>query len=331
MKCLSLAATICVAIFMATGQQLTAEKERITSTSQQSRTQDQLRTNYVLGPDDQITIQVLDAEEISNKPVRITMTGNLRVPTIGTIKAAGLTVEQLEAEITSRLKQYIHDPEVVVSVAEFRSQPVSVFGAVRTPGVHQLQGRKDLIEILSLAGGLAEDAGYSVKITRDIQWGRIPLSNAQDDATGKFSVAEVSLKAMTDATNPAENITICPHDVISVPRAEMIYVTGQVHKPGGYVLRDRETLSVLKALSLAGGLDRTASPQNARILRPSSSHSNRNEIAVDLKKILIGKSDDVPLQAEDILFIPENVSKRAAVRAMEAALQIGTGVVIYRR
>jgi polysaccharide export outer membrane protein len=196
--------------------------------------------------------------------------------------------------------------------------------------VHQLEGRRTLVEILSLAGGLAEDAGYSLKITRRLEWGPIPLKTAQNDATAKYSVAEVRIKEILDASKPDENIVIKPFDVVSVPRAEMVYVTGQVQRAGGYVLRERETLSVLQALSLAGGMSGVASPKRARILRATGAGASREEIPIDLKQIMIGKAKDVPLRAEDILFVPENAPKKAMARAIEAALQVGTTLAIYR-
>ncbi|MCC7496888.1 MAG: polysaccharide biosynthesis/export family protein [Bryobacterales bacterium] len=290
-----------------------------------------LRSTYVLGPDDQIALRALDAPEISDKPVRVDMSGHIRMPMVGRIKASGLTVEQLETEIAARLAEYLKEPEVAVSIVEFRSQPVSIIGAVKNPGVHQLQGRKTLVEILSMAGGLSDDAGHSIKITRRHEWGPIPLKSAQDDPTGKFSLADVDLKAIMEARNPEENIIICPQDVISVPRADMIYVIGQVQRSGGFVLKERETISVLQALSLAGGLDRAASPQNARILRPAAGTAARDEIPVNVRKIMSGQLSDVPLKSEDILFIPDNLPKKAIARAAEAAIQIGTGVVIWRR
>jgi polysaccharide export outer membrane protein len=290
----------------------------------------QLRSTYVLGPDDQITIRALDVEEISEKPIRIEMSGHIRLPLVGRIEAAGLTVEQLENEISQRLKEYVKEPEVTVSIVEFRSQPVSVIGSVKNPGVHQLEGRRTLVEILALAGGLADDAGYSLKITRRLEWGPIPLESAQNDATAKYSVAEVRLKEILDASKPEENIVIKPYDVISVPRAEMVYVTGQVQRAGGYVLRERETLSVLQALSLAGGLSGVASPKSARILRPTEAGASREEIAVDLGQIMLGKAKDVPLRAEDILFVPSSAPKKAIARAAEAALSIATTLAIYR-
>ena len=205
-----------------------------------------------------------------------------------------------------------------------------MIGSVKNPGVHQIEGRKTLIEILSLAGGLTDDAGYSVKITRRMEYGRIPLQSAVDDPTKQFSVAEVGIKGIMQASDPVENIIIQPYDVIAIPHGEMIYVTGNVGHAGGFVLHERESLSVLQALSLAGGLGHAASPQNARILRQSSPSTNRNEIAVDLKKIMAAKASDVPLRADDILFVPDSAPKKAITRAAEAAIQVGTGLAIYR-
>ena len=291
----------------------------------------QLRSTYVLGPDDIIVIRALEAEEINDKPVRIDMSGNIRLPLIGRVHAAGLTIEQLENALTESLKSYVKQPQLSVSVNEYKSQPVSVIGAVGTPGVHQLQGRKTLVEVLSLVGGVKEEAGPTVKITRQMRWGRIPLPNATDDSTGKVSIAEVSIKDIVNAKNPLGNILICPDDVISVPRAEIVYVIGEVTKPGGYTLRERESMSVLQALSMAGGMSRAAGPKNAKLLRQTPGNGERTEIAVDLKKILAGQGKDTPMFPEDILLVPNNAPRSVALRSMEAALTIGTGLVLYRR
>ena len=297
----------------------------------QIRAQDS-SNSYELGPDDEITIRALEIAEISDKPVQIDVSGYIRLPMLGRIKAAGMTPAQLEAAIAERLKAYVLDPEVSVSVTQFRSQPVSVLGAVRNPGVYQLQGRRTLIEVLSLAGGLDQDkAGSSVKITRRLDAGRLPLEGAYDDPNGGFSIAEVSLKAILNADDPAANITLKPHDILTVPRAQLVYVAGQVVRAGGFVLNERKTMTVLEALTLAGGTDRAASPRNSRILRRDADGGERTEIAVNVEKILSGGAPDVPLQPEDILFIPNSAPKRAALRAVEAAVQMGTGVVIWRR
>lgn len=291
-------------------------------------------TTYTLGPEDQIAVRVLDTEEISTRdgaPLRVDSQGGITLPLIGRIKAAGLTTDQLKVEIEKRLKKFINEPDATVYLVDMRSQPISVLGAVTLPGVHQLQGRKTLFEALSLAQGLRNDAGYSIKVTRKLEWGRIPLPNAQDDPTGQYSIATVNVKDIMEAKKPEENILVKPHDVISVPRAEIIYVTGAVRKAGGFTLGEHETLSALQALALAEGHERTASLTGAKIMRATAGSAQRTEIPVNLKLIMEGKNKDVQMRAEDILFVPLSVAKNATVRSLEAALQIGTGLAIYRR
>jgi len=287
-------------------------------------------SSYVLGPDDQINIRALDAEEISDKPIRIGLDGIINLPLVGRLNAAGLTTEQLEGELETRLKPYVKSPHVAVSVTEMRSQPVSVIGAVGTPGVHQLQGRKTLVEMLSMAGGLKPDAGYSVKISRRIERGPIPLPGAAQDASGQYSVAEVPLRDITDATNPAANIAILPEDVITVPTADMVYVIGDVNKPGNIVLGGANTVSVLQALAAAGGFGKTAKPKECRIMRVVAGSTTRQEVKIDLKAALEGKANDLAMQPSDILFVPSSIKKDVALRTLEAIVASGPAAVIYR-
>src|SRR6266436_442115 len=290
----------------------------------------QIRSTYLLGPDDQLEISGPELSDLPNKPVRIDGEGDIQVPLVGRIHVAGLTVQQTEQELNRVLSKYIRKPQIVVGVAEVHSQPVSVLGAVNAPGVHQVQGRKTLLEMLALAGGIRQDAGYSVRITRELAWGCIPLPTATFDASGHFSVAELNLKKIMEAKNPEENIQIFPHDVISVPKAEMVYVIGDVRRSGGFVLGEHQSISVLQALSLAEGLNNTADTRHARILRLKREADQREELPVDVKDVLNGKKPDVPLQGDDILFIPGSTGKRAALRALEAAVQTGTGLAVWR-
>jgi polysaccharide export outer membrane protein len=290
----------------------------------------QVRSTYLLGPDDQLEISGPELSDMANKPARIDGDGDIQVPLVGRIHVSGLTVQQSERELNKVLSTYIRHPQVVVTVTELRSLPVSILGAVNTPGVHQVQGRKTLLEMLSLAGGIRSDAGYSIRITRQVEWGCIPLPGAALDASGRFSVAEVNLKKIMEAKNPEENIQIFPHDVISVPKAEMVYVIGEVKRSGGFVLGEHQSISVLQALSLAEGLNGTADTRHARILRLKRDADQREEMAVDVKDVLTGKKPDFALQGDDILFIPGSTGKKAALRAIEAAIQTGTGMAIWR-
>ncbi|MDQ6663869.1 MAG: polysaccharide export protein [Acidobacteriota bacterium] len=289
------------------------------------------RPTHILGPEDQIVVHALHADEISDKPIRIDPRGDIQLPLIGDVHAAGKTLDELQRELSNRLKVHIRNPEVSVTIAEYKSQPVSVVGAVKNPGVYQLQGARTLIEILSAAGGIEPDAGYSVKITRQGAWGPIPLPTARPDASGEFSVAELNLQSLMEALNPRENLMLDPNDVVSVPRAKLVYAVGEVRKSGGFVLRERETISVLQVLSLAEGLERTAGPEHARILRVVGEGKKRVELPVDLKRIMAGKAEDVALRPNDILFVPNSAAKSVALRTLEAAIQMGTGVVIWRR
>jgi len=291
---------------------------------------DLVRSTYLLGPDDLLDISGPELSEMANKPVRIDSDGDIQVPPAGRVHVAGLNVQQTEQELNKVLSTYIRHPQVVVTVTELRSLPVSILGAVNTPGVHQVQGRKTLLEMLSLAGGIRSDAGYSIRITRQVEWGCIPLPGAALDASGRFSVAEVNLKEIMEAKKPEENIQIFPHDVISVPKAEMVYVIGEVRRSGGFVLGEHQSISVLQALSLAEGLNGTADTRHARILRLKRDADQREEMPVDIKDVLNGKKPDVPLQGDDILFIPGSTGKKAALRTLEAAIQTGTGLAIWR-
>jgi polysaccharide biosynthesis/export protein len=290
----------------------------------------QIRSTYLLGPDDQLEISGPELMDMPSKPVRIDGEGNVEVPLAGPVHVAGLTVQQTEQEMDKALSKYIRHPQVVVNVAEVRSQPVSVLGAVNSPGVHQVQGHKTVLEMLASAGGIRQDAGYSIRITRQVEWGCIPLPGAQLDASGKYSVAEVNLRKIMDAKTPEENIQIFPHDVISVPKAEMVYVIGEVRRSGGFVLGEHQSISVLQALSLAEGLNTGADPRHAKILRLKADADQREELKVDVKDALNGKKPDFPLQGEDILFIPGSTGKKAALRGLEAAIQTGTGLAVWR-
>ncbi len=290
----------------------------------------QVRSTYLLGPDDELAISAPELDVLPGKTMRVDGEGDVQVPMVGRVHVAGLTVQQSEQELNKRLGTYIRDPQVAVDVKELRSQPASILGAVNTPGIHQVQGHKTLLEMISMAGGIRQDAGYSIRITRLMEWGCIPLANSTVDASGRFSVAQVSLQSIMEAKTPEENIQIFPHDVITVPRAELVYVTGEVKKSGGFILGEHESMSVLQAVSLAEGLGTTADKKHAKILRLNPGTDQRVEIAVNLQGIYEGKTGDVPMQGHDILFIPGNTSKKVALRVIEAAIQTGTGVAVYR-
>ena len=314
------------------GQQQAAPAAPLPQQQQQQQQQQQVGVvpTYVLGADDVVSIKVIDAEEVGEKPYAIDQAGHIDLPYVGRVQAGGLTVDELKASIGEKFATYIRKPQVTISVVEFRSEPVSVLGSVKSPGVQQLQGHKRLLEVIALSGGLREDAADRVTITRTAEQGPLPLAQARMEGEGRFSTAELNLTEILQGKHPEENIYIRSNDVIAVARAEMVYVLGEVHKTGAFVLHDRQNLSALTALSLAEGLTRTASPQRARILRKNADSATREEVPVNLTKILAGQAPDVVLKPEDILLIPNSMAKNAALRTVEAAIQIGTGIAVFR-
>ena len=288
-------------------------------------------SNYVLGPGDQISVYLRDLKEIEIKPSVIGLDGNVELAYAGKMHAEGLTTEALAREIEQRLSTIVRAPNVTVQVTDYGSQPVSVLGAVNKPGVHQLRGRKTLIEVLSMAEGLKNEAGNVIKITRPTSSGPIPLPNSRMDASSQFTTAEVNIKALLEARSPEDNILVRPHDVILIPRADLIYVMGGVKKPGGFPLAERESMTVLQAIAMAEGVDAEAAPAHAKILRYAEPGSNAKELPINVKKILTSEAPDQPLRPNDVLFIPNSATQKLSIRILEAGLQMGTGLVIWRR
>jgi len=287
----------------------------------------QVRLSYVLGPGDQITIRAFQFEEISST-FRVDSEGDVNLPMLGKIHVGGLTVEQVEADLTERSKAYVKEPQVVITVTEYRSEPVFVSGAFKQTGIIPLQGGRTLLEILTLAGGVQPNASSKIKVIRHLENGPIPLPNAVVDPERKVSTVEISIGSLRDSLNPAENIVLKPLDTISVDKAEMVYVNGEVNKVGGVELVDRDSISITKLIAMVGGLAKDAAPAKARILRPVLNTSRRAEIPVDLKRILAGKDNDFPLLPNDVLYVPSN--SHAAVLSRVGIIAIpATSALIY--
>lgn len=282
-----------------------------------------LHEAQTLGPGDQIQLSVLHAEELSNKPIRIDSDGFIMLPGLGTVKAGGRTTRQVADEVRRLLSTTIRDPQVAVDIVELHSRPVSVLGAVKTPGVYQIVGQKRLLEVIALAGGLDQEAGDLIKISR-------PAAGAVGTAQ-KFSVLEVHVTDLMEGRRPESNLIVHADDVVTVPRAKLVYVIGQVHKPGGFVLREQQDMSVLKALAMAEGVLPTAAVSNARILREVEPHGQRQEITVNLKGIMAGKVPDSALLPEDVLLVPTSAAKTVGERILEMGAQMATGIVIWRQ
>ena len=348
--------------------------------------------DYVIGSGDLLDISVFDVPELS-KEVRVSQSGTVNIPLVPVrLRVAGLTETQAEEKIAELLEAngLVSHPEVGVAVKEHRSQPITVVGAVTHPMVYQADREVTLLEVLAEAGGISNDAGDTVIVTRHRSFGLVGVANPQAapaspapgsgepppldapassesagkkaDASPKSSpfpsaeeLAHAVPPAMPTATeassgNPSpdstsitinlndlletgdtrNNILLRSGDVVTVPHAGIVYVLGAVTRPGGFVLsNDRTQLTTLKVLSLAGGLTNIAKTQHAVIIRKDDT-GRQTETPVDLKKVLNRQSEDITMHPSDILFIPDDRTKQALIKAGEIALGIGVAVAVFR-
>ena len=299
-----------------------------------------------------LEVAVFEVEELSQSVV-VTPAGNISMPLIGEMSVDGMTTPRIEQRLKELYgRDYLRDPQISVKVKDFRSQPISVFGAVQRPGIYQLQGRRRLVEVLAMAGGLTEDVGDTITIFRTpssppAEPGNLarssleswmepaPANLASDLATlgrltGHPEEIKISVRELlTMGGHSDTNRFIDPHDVIRISKAGVIYVMGAVEKPGGFPIKEQETITVLRAVSLASGLKRHASPQKARVIRDVN--GVKRELPVRIKDVLAGKAPDLSLDANDILFVPDSGAKSALSRSVDALIQVGTGVAIFRR
>jgi polysaccharide export outer membrane protein len=309
--------------------------------------------DYRIGAEDLLEISVFEAPEL-DRTVRVSANGQISLPLLGSSEAAGLTSRELEVVIQELLRRsYMKDPHVSVFVKDMQSHPVSVFGAVKKPGVFQIRGSKRLIEVLSMAEGLSEDAGDTVVVMRQAQpagttdpvvdGGSASAPALQrkanaNDGTGTTTAGpagretlNINLKDLLNSSDSRGNVLIYPGDVVKVTPAGVIYVVGEVKKPGGFVLKTNENISVLQALALAEGPTRTSARSRVRIIRTDGITGARTETPINLDKILAGKLPDPILLPKDIIFVPNSAGRSVLYRGAEAALGIGSGLAIYRR
>lgn len=283
-----------------------------------------------LGPGDELTLAAPQIEEIDKRVLRVRADGTVSVPLIGPMKAEGLTPQQFQLKLTEALKTQFRDPQISFTSIDVKSKPVSVLGAVNKPGVEQADGQRTLLELLSMAGGIRTDAGNVIKVTRASTGASTFPPEVRPTLSGDSVIAEIPISSLFEGKNPALNITVFPGDVITVPKGKLVYVVGNVVKPGGFVVSESDDLTVLRALSLAEGLQSFTDTAHARILR-ASANGQRVEQLVDVKKLMDGKSEDIRLQPDDILFLPSSTTKKVTARAIETAVQAGVGIAIWRR
>jgi polysaccharide biosynthesis/export protein len=353
--------------------------------------------DYVIGTGDVLSIDVFDVKELSRE-VRVSQTGTISIPLVPVrLHVAGLTEAQTEQKIAEVLEAngLVSHADVSVVVKERKSKPITVVGAVNHPLVYEAERSVTLLEVIAEAGGLSNDAGSQVIVTRPVpamafdeteppaigpddppttnshstpqanpdsrkaeQTSTAPSSSASGTAAplraeppdlpadknstsnqqSPFEVASaiptdmitVNLNDLVETGSMKNNILLQAGDVVTVPHAGIVYVLGAVGKPGGFVLTDdREQLTALKILALAGGFTSTAKSAHAVVMRKDA-QGKQHELPVDLKKIRNGQAEDMQLQPSDILYVPESGAKTALLRSVEFGLALGSAVALYR-
>ncbi|GAC1516353.1 MAG: hypothetical protein NVS1B11_36770 [Terriglobales bacterium] len=263
-----------------------------------------------LGSGDLLEVNVYNVPELTTKS-RVSDRGDIYLPLIGYVRVAGLTPDEAQEIIQKKLSDggFVKDPHVTIFIAEYTSQAVTVLGEVAKPGPYPVMGEQRLYNLLSAAGGLTEKAGRTVTIDH----------RSSPDSPITIHLAD-GLAQTSDS-----NVAVEPGDTIVVERAGLVYVVGDVGRPSGFLMNN-DNLTVLKAIALAGGTNRTAKLNGAKIIRKTP--QGMRETPIELKKILQAKAPDQPMQAEDILFVPSSAGKVAAYRGTEAILQMATALSI---
>lgn len=282
--------------------------------------------SQALGADDLLQIMVPYCPELS-RSFRIGSDGTLALPLLKQrIPVAGLLPSQVETKIAGELvkEQVLNEPVVSVSVLEYRSKPISVVGAVNHPLTFQATGETSLLDAIAKAGGLTTTVGSEITVTH-----RSPLA----DGTMQVTVQSIPLKGLIDNADPKLNIKLTGDEEIRVPEAGRIFVAGNVKKPGSFSMQTNQDTTVVKALAMSEGLEQY-STKCAYIYREQRAGEPRQEISVPLSQIMARKAPDVVLQADDILYVPEDGNKRMTAKVLAGLAGFGSaagaGLLIYK-
>jgi polysaccharide export outer membrane protein len=280
-----------------------------------------------VGPNDLIAVSVYGSPELT-RTVRVGAEGSIRLPMLKQrIRAEGLLPGELETAIAEALtgELILVDPVVTVTVVEYFSRPITVSGAVRRPVTFQAFGTVTLLDALARSEGLSQDAGPEILVSRTQ-----PGEGGQPNTL----IQRIAVKSLIDAADPELNVRLYGGEEIRVPEAGKVFVVGNVKRPGAYPVADVSDTTVLKILALAEGLMPFAARQ-AFIYRREAGTVSKNEIPIELQKIVDRRAADVHLQANDILYIPDHKGRRLTVTALERIAGFGTstasGVLIWRR
>jgi len=250
-------------------------------------------SDYRIGRQDLLDVRVFGLEEL-DQTVRVSDDGSITLPLLGRLDVAGLTKSELERNIAERLgERYVRDPQVTIFVRDFESKKVAVTGAVKNPGAYPMLGTKTLLEMISLAGGLDGEFGDVIVVFR----------RAPDGGTRRVPV---DLERLVYAADPALNLEIAPGDIVYVPTVQKIriFVGGAVKNPNLYEIPSNEPVTVLKAITLAGGTTDRAAEKKVQILR-TDPDGRRVTFVVNLRAIRRGKAEDPVLEKDDVVLVQE--------------------------
>ncbi len=267
-----------------------------------------------IGPGDVLDVEVFDTPELSMPTARVSQSGQVILPVLGAVEVAGLNAGQAGQKIETEMRQrgIMLDPQVTVSVVEFTTQGATLLGEVKAPGVYPTFGGRRLLDMIALAGGVTPSAGKIVTIAH------------RSDPKHPARIALVpNALALGEQVNPI----ILPGDTVVVGKASVVYILGAVNRPGGYLINNNERLSLMQALTMAGGWDKSAALSKARLIRKVP--EGHKELMLDLKHVLDGRQADVALEDGDILFLPESLGKTLAYRGIDVAIATAQSAVIY--
>ena len=272
-----------------------------------------LENTYLIGPDDVLEIEAYNVEECK-KTVRVNSHGDIALPLVGIINVKGLTTAEVEALIARKLDRYVEETVVTVFVKEYKSQRISVIGAVKNPQVFAVTGQRYLLDMLMMSGGLDAGAGSVCYIVRPM----LTSTSSNRSETIVVDLDELILKG-----NLSLNFAVFAGDIVNVPRGAIFFVDGEVRTPGVYTMKGKTSL--IQALTMAQGIGENASLGEVRILRDNGK-GERDTITADYDEIRNGEKPDIMIAENDIIIVPKSGAKaffNGFVRTLRGAVSFG--------
>lgn len=265
----------------------------------------------LIGPGDLVSVSVFDTPEMT-QDVRVSDAGTVRLQLIGDIKIGGETPAAAAKTIEDALisHQIMKSPQVNVRVKDYVTQDVSVLGQVKNPGPYQITTPQTVLRVIALAGGLSDDADRRITIER----------HNQPDQKLDYYLANNADQAVQTA------VMVNPGDTVIIPRAPIVYIMGDVGRPGGYAIATNDSkLTMLQLVAMAGSTNKTAK-SNLKLIRKDAD-GQQKEIPVQLAAIQKGKQPDIPLQQGDIVYVPFSWMKNTALTASNIAASTSSAAI----